>query len=1254
MATITGTSGNDTLNGTAAVDYINGLRGNDVLNGGEGDDTLDGDAGSDRLNGDGGNDWLNGGDGNDTLMGGDGSDTLVAGAGRDFQHGGLGDDFYIVNQGDYHDTISDSGGVDTIVTTASWDLRTDFENLIGRGSGATYRGNGWDNVLASELASGQSAAFYGMDGNDTLTGAAGNETLSGDGGNDHLSGGSGNDVLMGGDGADTLVAGTGNDTQQGGLGDDYYIVSTADYFDTIFDSGGVDTIVTTASWDLRGDHENLIGRAGGMTYSGNAGNNVLTSELLQGQTATFNGLAGHDTLIGGAGNERLSGGDGNDHLMGSAGVDTLQGGFGNDTLDGGAGVDALDGGTGDDVYMVDEAATPTYLTLRNWLGADYLFTPTTGTFITRATDDFGDSGGLVDTVSTLFFELGTGAHSASIQLTSRKLGTPLAEGDYENATGYPFEAAGTAGLSVSSGGFGASGGEFTVLEAQYDYQGDMPRVSQLVVDFAQAVGNATGRLSLGQAGTGDQVVEESGAGSDTVISSVTYLLPANVENLELSGSEAIDGLGNEVDNRITGNAAANALFGGAGSDMLDGGEGSDVMAGGTGDDSYVVDSVQQVSLSISNWDLFGTDYTFTSAAGAFHVLAGDSTSDADALADWVGVSYSDLDGQRASIGLSTQMLGTAFAAGSYFDAMRVSNETDGHPGLSISVGSSGANTSTGSFTVVEAQFGPALEVRELLVNFTYSGDGGPVVTGTLSINGGHGDGIFERPGEGTDTVYSTLDYVLSAHLENLVLTGGNAVSGAGNAVANALTGNGSANSLAGYQGADTILGNGGNDTLIGGAGADFLDGGGGDDWLVIDALDTFVDGSGHDTVVADFDYTLQAGFEDLVLAGRGNISGTGNDGSNVLTGNDGITHAGVWLFDGHNSLSGLGGNDTIYGANGSDTLDGGEGEDLLFGEEGGDVLNGGLDADALDGGEGNDTLDGGTGDDALAGGAGDDVYVVDSALDSITDTTGTDTVRTARDGYVLGGTLENLRLLGNADIGGSGNSGANWLTGNTGNNSLWGGTGNDILDGGTGNDTTIGGLGDDVHVVTQAGDVVVEADEEGTDMVSSSLADYTLGDFIENLWLETGALNGTGNGLGNEITGNRGDNQLQGLGGNDTLVGNGGNDTFNGGTGDDTLLFFGAGRVFDLTQVENSSITDIEIIDIRGFGDNSLTLALDDVLEISSSTDTLIIDGDTGDSLTVTSGSWTDGGREGDYNVYTSDSARLNVYWQITTEIAVA
>jgi Ca2+-binding RTX toxin-like protein len=236
----------------------------------------------------------------------------------------------------------------------------------------------------------------------------------------------------------------------------------------------------------------------------------------------------------------------------------------------------------------------------------------------------------------------------------------------------------------------------------------------------------------------------------------------------------------------------------------------------------------------------------------------------------------------------------------------------------------------------------------------------------------------------------------------------------------------------------------------------------------------------------------------------------------------------------------------LTGTAGNDVLTGGAGNDQLFGLAGNDTLRGG---------PGDDRLDGGVGSDAMIGVAGNDTYVVNATGDAVSEVAdeGTDTVESEIT-YALGANVENLTLTGTKSIHGTGNGLNNVLIGNSANNTLSGGAGDDRLNGGAGSDIMAGGMGNDTYVVSQAGDVVIENLNEGTDTVETSMT-YALGSNIENITLMgTGNVTGTGNSLNNILHGNSGNNALDGGSGNDTLDGGAGNDTLQGGSGNDTVL----------------------------------------------------------------------------------------------------
>jgi Ca2+-binding RTX toxin-like protein len=212
----------------------------------------------------------------------------------------------------------------------------------------------------------------------------------------------------------------------------------------------------------------------------------------------------------------------------------------------------------------------------------------------------------------------------------------------------------------------------------------------------------------------------------------------------------------------------------------------------------------------------------------------------------------------------------------------------------------------------------------------YGGDGADHLDGkghSDEMHGGKGsdiyevnvdsDQVIELNGEGSDTIRSLVSLTLPSYVENLILTGGQAITGNGNGLNNVLVGNALANTLRGRDG---------HDRLDGGAGPDRLEGGLGHDvYVVDDSGDAVIElgSSGNDTVESAIDYRLPTHVEKLVLTGTAAHDGRGNTGDNSLTGNSAA-----------NLLDGGRGDDRISGGNGGDRIYGGLGNDVLAGGSG--------------------------------------------------------------------------------------------------------------------------------------------------------------------------------------------------------------------------------------------------------------------------------------------------------------------------------
>ncbi|MFM1843003.1 MAG: hypothetical protein RLZZ490_1741, partial [Cyanobacteriota bacterium] len=257
---------------------------------------------------------------------------------------------------------------------------------------------------------------------------------------------------------------------------------------------------------------------------------------------------------------------------------------------------------------------------------------------------------------------------------------------------------------------------------------------------------------------GDVVIENINEGSDRVNASVSYTLSANVENLTLLGTTNLNGTGNGLNNSLTGNSGNNILTGLAGNDRLDGKAGADTMIGGLGNDSYTIDNVGDIVTENLNEgrDSVRTsvDYTLSANIESLTLLG---TTNLNGTGNDLNNSLTGNSGNNSLTGL------------------------DGNDRLD---GKAGADTMIGG-----------------LGNDSYTIDN-------------VGDVIIENLNEGTDSVRTTVNYTLSANVENLTLSGSANINGTGNDLKNRITGNTGANILNGGAGADTLAGKAGADTFV--------------------------------------------------------------------------------------------------------------------------------------------------------------------------------------------------------------------------------------------------------------------------------------------------------------------------------------------------------------------------------------------------------------------------------------------------------
>jgi Ca2+-binding RTX toxin-like protein len=612
----------------------------------------------------------------------------------------------------------------------------------------------------------------------------------------------------------------------------------------------------------------------------------------------------------------------------------------------------------------------------------------------------------------------------------------------------------------------------------------------------------------------------------------TIVAPAGLTDTLLSGTS--------FDDQIYGAQGNDTLLGYAGSDYLDGGAGTDSLIGGIGNDSYVVDSIGDVVVENAGE---GTDSVLT----YFDV---DLTSPTQFGGYLANVENFTLMGGSALLGtgnaLDNSILGNGNA--NTLDGGTGNDSIDGGGGNDSVLGGLGNDTLVGSFGNDTLDGGAGNDTLDGGVgnDCLFGGVGADSMVGGTGNDSFYvdntGDVVSEAASQGTDYIYSSVDYTIPANVDGLVLTGTANLNATGGKASNdSLVGNAGNNTLTGLGGNDTLMGGeiiksqnggyddtlGGNDTLLGGDGNDSLIGGPG--------VDSLVGGLGNDTYEISYDYrvlvnntaALYALTTDKVINGDYVFQ---NDPSNPALGI-------LWQVVDQTNLNNAAGyaNTGRTGVSAPGFPSGFESTDVIL--EGAAPLTDGID------------------------------LVRSSATFNLA---------------TNGANVENLALIGSDNVSGTGNALDNVLTGNISNNSLDGGLGNDTLDGSFGSDTLIGGGGNDYYILnSETDDTTIELPGGGIDTVQTSVNFSLLSrptfSQIDNLALTGTAILGKGNALDNKIFGytmddrltpaglpytpsndNRltlsNDNQLSGGAGADSLYGGMGSDLLDGGIGNDMLI----------------------------------------------------------------------------------------------------
>lgn len=1073
-----GGDGDDIATFSVAAGHLGSKTGAAGLYGGAGNDTLDGGAG---------NDTLDGGTGNDRYLfaAGSGADTVVTGGGQDellfdkiahnqFWLRRVGNDLEITAIGQRSSVLvknwfsATANQARRLVAADKSLARSDVQALVAAmASVSATVPSAWPAAPAQAFTNALTAAWQDNAAyvdRAVYVGTTSTDTMVAD------------PILIGGAKFYGLA---GNDILTGTADDDEFHFGVDGGFKTIDGKGGNDAIIADVDNATIGlTSTTAVPLTTIEKISGNGKANVVVN-LGVATTIDLTGVAvdGIAKINGSSGIDTITGSVADDFILGAGGNDILKGGLGNDRLRGGGGSDDIDGGDGIDTYdssdisaagtisliagtHVQGSVIDTFANIENVIAGGQA-----DTIIGSAVANRLDGGGGIDNID--------GGDGDDV-LVGGGAGDKLVGGLGNDTASYDTMAVAATATTDATSGLSINGVKVD-LKANTTANGTtVPTVRGLQGDAAgdwfYQVENLTGS-QFGDMLTGDDFanVLSGGAGADA-----------------LYGGAGDDRLSGDAGNdHIDGQTGSNtAVYAGSASDYLIVTGPTTTTVTGTGvrlaDGTDTLKNIQFIQFADHLVSL-GIDANNKPVLGVPE-MADQSVDDGAAYSYQIpATAFIDLDLGDAMTFVATLADGSALPAWLTFNP--INRTFSGTPPLAA-VGAEievEVTASDQGYSISDSFVLTIALAKGSDINGTAAAD---TLAGTFraeTMIGLAGNDIFagsagaDRIDGGADI--DRVDYSASAAGIVIDLATGSAAGGdaEGDTLISIEEARGSAfdDRITGTAGGDKLYG-GGVESQVGSpdtaSGADRIDGGGGDDLIAGgDGADTLLGGSGNDLIYARAN--ADGSLEDVIDGGNGiDELRLGGDGGQIRgSANGAILNLSI---EGSGAVSiehvvGSAHDDVITGNGFANDLSGGLGNDILSGEGGNDSLNGNDGNDTLVGGAGSDILRGDAGDDRLAGGAGGDQLYGGSGIDTVdyrTSAAGVTvnlTTNTASGGDAQGDQFAD-GLIENID----GSDFADTLTGSSAANILKGFGGDDVLQGGAGNDSFDGGAGSDGVVYT--------------------------------------------------------------------------------------------------------------------------------------------------------------------------------------------